>query len=87
MAKQAPSDWRRINAITEFLNPTYGSREYHLVRRARQEGISMAAAFIAEWDGYVDHDFRLSDCLLGKFNMLAKSKIRKNRSRKAIRVT
>lgn len=45
-----------------------------------QRGIEAAAAFVSEWDKYVDHEWRLSGCILGKFNMLPKRKLRRNRS-------
>lgn len=43
-----------------------------------RRGIAAAAAFVMQFDKYVDHDYRLSDCILGKFNLIGKRKIAKN---------
>lgn len=45
-----------------------------------QRGIEAAASFVSEWDHYVDHEWRLSDCVLCKHNMLPKRKLRRNKS-------
>lgn len=42
-------------------------------------GIRAAAEFVAQFDRYVAHDYRLSDCILGKFNLIPKSKIRRTK--------
>lgn len=41
-------------------------------------GIAAAAAFVMQFDKYVQHPYRLSDCILGKFNLIGKRKIQKN---------
>lgn len=50
--------------------------------RGYVEGVRQAAAYIAEFDTYVAHPYRLSDCLLMKFNLLPKRRVRKNRGKK-----
>lgn len=42
-------------------------------------GLRGAAQFISQFDKTSSHPYRLSDCLLAKFNM-RKKKVRKNRS-------
>jgi hypothetical protein len=34
------------------------------------EGVRAAADYVSGFDKYVKHDFRLSDCILGKFNLM-----------------
>lgn len=41
-------------------------------------GIGAAAAFVMQFDKYVQHNYRLSDCILGKFNLIGKRSIQKN---------
>lgn len=41
-----------------------------------RQGIEAAAEFVEQFDKYVDHSSRLSDCIRGKFNLLGKRKIR-----------
>lgn len=48
------------------------------------DGIEMAAAFVEEFDSYVNHDWRLSDCIRAKFNKLRKSHMRKNKRKHVI---
>jgi hypothetical protein len=43
-----------------------------------RKGIRAAASFVEGFDKYVKHAYRLSDCILGKFNQIGKRKIRKN---------
>lgn len=43
-----------------------------------RRGIAAAAAFVMQFDKYVQHPYRLSDCILGKFNLIGKKKIQKN---------
>lgn len=43
-----------------------------------RRGIAVAAAFVQEFDKYVQHRYRLSDCILGKFNLIKKKEIQKN---------
>jgi hypothetical protein len=43
-----------------------------------RKGIAAAASFVEPYDKYVKHAYRLSDCILGKFNQIGKRKIRKN---------
>jgi hypothetical protein len=44
-------------------------------------GIQAAASFVEQFDKYVSHPSLLSDCILAKFNLLGKGKIRKNDQR------
>ena len=41
-------------------------------------GIEAAADYVEQFDKYVDHSNLLSDCILGKFNLLGKRPIRKS---------
>jgi hypothetical protein len=43
-----------------------------------RRGIEAAASFVEQFDKYVRHDYRLSDCILGKFNMIGRRNLRKN---------
>jgi hypothetical protein len=43
-----------------------------------RRGIGAAAAFVMQFDKYVQHNYRLSDCILGKFNLIGKKSIQKN---------
>jgi hypothetical protein len=43
-----------------------------------RRGIEAAASYVEQFDKYVQHDYLLSDCILGKFNMIGKRKVRKN---------
>jgi hypothetical protein len=47
-----------------------------------RRGIEAAASFVEQFDKYVLHPWKLSDCILGKFNMIGKRKIRKNEDRR-----
>lgn len=46
-----------------------------------RRGIEAAASFVEQFDKYVSHSYLLSDCILGKFNLIGKRKIRKNDQR------
>jgi len=41
-------------------------------------GIEAVASFVEQFNKYVSHPYLLSDCILGKFNLIGKRKIRKN---------
>jgi hypothetical protein len=47
-----------------------------------RRGIEAAASLVEQFDRYVLHPWRLSDCILAKFNMIGKRKIRKNEDRR-----
>lgn len=40
--------------------------------RAWLRGIEVVLSLVAEWDHYVVHDYRLSDCLRSKLNLTNK---------------
>lgn len=48
-------------------------------KKGYRRGIKAAASLVEMFDKHVQHPYRLSDCILGKFNLLAKRKIRKNK--------
>ena len=41
-------------------------------------GIEAAASFVEMFDRHVNHPYRLSDCILCKFNLISKRRLRKN---------
>lgn len=43
-----------------------------------RRGIEAAASFIEQFDKYVSHPYLLSDCILAKFNLIGKRRIRRN---------
>lgn len=45
-----------------------------------EKGIRAAAALVEMFDRRVDHEFLLSDCILAKFGLLPKKRIRSNRA-------
>ena len=47
-------------------------------RDSYRMGIEAAASFVEMFDKHVDHPYRLSDCILCKFNLISKRKLRKN---------
>jgi len=47
-------------------------------RDSYQMGIEAAASFVEMFDKHVQHPYRLSDCILCKFNLISKRKLRKN---------
>jgi len=47
-------------------------------KKAYVAGIKAAAGYVADFDKLVDHEFKLSDCILAKFNIL-KRRVRRNR--------
>lgn len=47
-------------------------------------GVRDALSLMAEWDKYVSHDFRLSDCIAAKLNLITKRQVRRNKGRVAI---
>lgn len=46
-----------------------------------RKGVLYAAEFVEMFDKHVSHPYRLSDCILAKFNMRDKKDIRKNKGR------
>lgn len=48
-----------------------------------RKGVLFAAEFVEMFDKHVSHPYRLSDCILAKFNMRDKKDIRKNKGRLA----
>ena len=42
------------------------------------QGIEMVAGFVEDFDKYINHEWRLSDCIRSKFGRLPKNKIRRN---------
>jgi hypothetical protein len=47
-------------------------------RDSYQMGIEAASSFVEMFDKHVQHPYRLSDCILCKFNLISKRKLRKN---------
>lgn len=43
------------------------------------QGLELAAAYVEDFDKYVNHEWRLSDCIRAKFGRLRKSKVRRNK--------
>jgi len=48
------------------------------LKKAKIEGIRMAAEQASSYDSTSSHPYRLEDCILAKFNLLPKNEIRKN---------
>jgi hypothetical protein len=50
------------------------------------KGVEAAASFVEEWDSYINHEWRLSDCIRAKFNIpdFPKKKLRKNKRENVI---
>lgn len=46
--------------------------------QAYQKGIMAAAEFVNEYNHSSSHPYMLGDCVLGKFNLLGRTKLRKN---------
>lgn len=49
-----------------------------------RRGIEAAASYVEQFDKHVQHDYLLSDCILGKFNMIGKRKVRKNKPERRV---
>lgn len=47
-------------------------------RKGQREGIKLAASVAADYDHLSSHDYKVSECILGKLNVL-KRKPRRNR--------
>lgn len=54
--------------------------------RAYLRGVETALQLVEPWDRYVAHDFRLSDSIRAKLNLIPNSRVRLNRERIAITV-
>lgn len=46
-------------------------------QRAWLKGVKDALALVSEFDKYVNHDWRLSDCILMKLNLITKRQVRR----------
>lgn len=58
-------------AIDKWNRRSFDSDSYRM-------GIEAAASFVEQFDKQVSHPYLLSDCILGKFNLIGKRKLRKN---------
>jgi len=58
-------------AIAKWNQRTFDRDSYRM-------GIEAAASFVEMFDKHVQHPYRLSDCILCKFNLISKRKLRKN---------
>lgn len=61
----------RPQAIQAWNKRAYDPDSYRM-------GIEAAASFVEMFDKHVQHPYRLSDCILCKFNLISKRKLRKN---------
>lgn len=52
---------------------------YEALREARDNGIRLAASVAEDYDKYSSHPYLVSDCILGKLNVL-KGRVRKNKA-------
>lgn len=52
--------------------------DFATYNEGKDTGIKMAAEFLEQFDKYVNHPWRLSDCLLAKFGLLSRRKVRRN---------
>ena len=60
-----------LQAIAKWNRRGYDPDSYRM-------GIEAAASFVEMFDKHVQHPYRLSDCILCKFNLISKRKLRKN---------
>ena len=51
---------------------------FNWAREHYKNGVRAAAGYVSDFDRQVNHEFRLSDCILAKFNMRPK-RVRKNK--------
>lgn len=56
------------------------------IRKARNEGIRLASSVVADYDRTNSHPYMVSDCILGKLNLLPKEALRKNKDPLVVRV-
>ena len=75
-SKKLKSGWT-IKTVPDL--PALLSIDFGTYMDGFHAGIQAAASYIEAFDKYVNHEWRLSDCLKSKFNQLKKSKVRKNK--------